>query len=384
MATPSNNEVRQNSQIYVRRQAFQTGGISVSASALSEADISALEASLLGVPLFPDVQLNITLEEIDLMSMMLNHIIIALPNSPKRSLHVNSVFLMASQLSGKEISDLTQDECLSIIETTLEDFRSIRCNCRAHRRLKEIKKEDFDLANLLASLNELDVRESFKDQSGAQCLTDILNFLARRQKWLLNRCYSKSAGLQVSCVMYNAEKNEVKLINATPDFVMKSGKEDGSSEILSVGEIESSPYVQMITASLGHISTPFIKYLLGICVSKEKTVNLYLIHNKLGLKVHTDEAYVSDIEVKTVSTEVYSFTSVERLHNLKKIVSIITFIYDDYETRINEFDWPTSIPEDPKPVLRQSERKRKGSRSPTPGKCRSLMKAFTSVFISFN
>ena len=87
--------------------------------------------------------------------------------------------------------------------------------------------------------------------------------------------------------MYNTEKNEVKLINATPDFVMKSGKEDGSSEILSVGEIESSPYVQMITASLGHISTPFIKYLLGI---REKTVNLYLIHNKLGLKVHTQES----------------------------------------------------------------------------------------------
>ena len=77
MATPSNNEVR--SQIYVRCQAFQTGGISVSASALSDADISAMEASLLGVPLFPDVQLNITFEEIDLMSMMLNHLIIAFP-----------------------------------------------------------------------------------------------------------------------------------------------------------------------------------------------------------------------------------------------------------------------------------------------------------------
>ena len=224
MVTPSNNEGRQNSQIYVRHQAFQTGGISIAASALSEANISALEASLLGVPLFPDVQLNITLEEIDLMSMMLNHLIIALPNSPKRSLHVNSVFLMASQLSGKEISDLTQYECLSIIETTLEDFRSIRCNCRAHRRLKEIKNEDFDLANLLAFLNELDMRESFKDQLGAQCLTDILNFLTRRQKWLLNRCYSKSSGLQVSCVMYNAEKKKViptkwplaKVINTYP------------------------------------------------------------------------------------------------------------------------------------------------------------------------
>ena len=67
----------------VRCQAFQTGGMSVSSSALSEADISALEASLLDVPLFPDVQLNMTLEEIDLMSIMLNHIIIALPTSPK-------------------------------------------------------------------------------------------------------------------------------------------------------------------------------------------------------------------------------------------------------------------------------------------------------------
>ena len=103
--------------------------------------------------------------------------------------------------------------------------------------------------------------------------------------------------------MYDAEKNKVKLLNTTPDFVIKSSTpDDDTTPVLSVGEIESSPYVQMITASLGHISTPFIKYLLGMCVSKEKIVNLYLIHNKLGLKVHTDEAYVGDIEIKALTT----------------------------------------------------------------------------------
>ena len=78
---------------------------------------------------------------------------------------------MATQLSGKEISDLTQDECLRNNTQRLQGQSA--CNCRAHRILKEIKNEDIDLANLLASLNELDVHESFKDQSGAQCLTDI-------------------------------------------------------------------------------------------------------------------------------------------------------------------------------------------------------------------
>ena len=195
-----------------------------------------------------------------------------------------------------------------------------------------------------------------------------MNFLAKRQKWLLRRCYSKS-GLQVSCVMYDAEKKKVKLLNATPDFVIKSSTpDDDTTPVLSVGEIESSPYLQMITASLGHISYTLHKILIRN-VSKEKIVNLYLNHNELGLKVHTDEAYVGDIEIKALTTVVYSFTSAERLHNLlKKIVSVITFIYDDYETRMSEFDWPTDIPEDPNPVLRQSERKRKGSQSPTPAK----------------
>ena len=79
------------------------------------------------------------------------------------------------------------------------------------------------------------MRESIKDQLGARCLTDILNFLARRQKWLLNRCYSKSSGLQVSCAMYNAEKNEViptkwplaKVINTYPE-------EDGIVRVVDI------------------------------------------------------------------------------------------------------------------------------------------------------
>ncbi len=40
------------------------------------------------------------------------------------------------------------------------------------------------------------------------------------------------------------------LLNATPDFVVSKT----NSEVTVVGEIESSPYVQMLVAGLGQLS----------------------------------------------------------------------------------------------------------------------------------
>ena len=59
---------------------------------------------------------------------------------------------------------------------------------------------------------------------------------------------------------HTESSKQVKIYNAVADFLL---------EILNppipvmVGEVESSPVVQMITASLGHLATPLIKYILG-------------------------------------------------------------------------------------------------------------------------
>ena len=55
---------------------------------------------------------------------------------------------------------------------------------------------------------------------------------------------------------------------ATPDFCST-----GDGNITSVGEIQSSPVVQMLVAGLGHLSRPRMKYLLGIVVSKDRAVS---------------------------------------------------------------------------------------------------------------
>ncbi len=71
------------------------------------------------------------------------------------------------------------------------------------------------------------------------------------------------------------------LLNATPDFVISKD----SNQASVVGEIESSPYIQMLVAGLGHISEPFVKYTLGIVISKDCTVAMYLIENDLSIKL---------------------------------------------------------------------------------------------------
>lgn len=98
----------------------------------------------------------------------------------------------------------------------------------------------------------------------------ILFMLALKHNWRA-RCLTKSATLQTSFAMYDAKKGEIKLYNSTPDFVVAAHE----GRILAVGEIESSPFVQMIVAGLGRVADPHMKYMLGITVSKTKAIELY-------------------------------------------------------------------------------------------------------------
>lgn len=306
----------------------------------------------MGIPTFPNVTLNVSANEIEMMVLMMNHITIEVNDWPCQYVHIENAKSLASFLSGKEPSNISLQECITIIDKKCSNPTLLKCKCLAHENLELIEQEDWDLGTMLGQLQHFDLGKGVKDQSGAQVVTEIVNFVLRRQK-LTMRCYAKGAKLQICCKVYNAHDNTIDLLNATPDFTITDKK-----TVIAVGEIESSPYVQMIVVSLGHISSTYVKYLLGICVSKERTVNMYMLENGLTPKLVAGQMYVGDISVKAVSTEAYSFLSPEKFTNfLTKMASILQFIILDYEKRVDEFIAAfTNIPVDTDLLLRRSER----------------------------
>ena len=80
-------------------------------------------------------------------------------------------------------------------------------------------------------------------------------------------CSSKGTFLEVSRAVYNSITEHIKKVNARPHFILQGNH---SVRVIDVGEVESSPFVQMVTAGLGHISSPLMKFLLGMCLKERK------------------------------------------------------------------------------------------------------------------
>ena len=62
----------------------------------------------------------------------------------------------------------------------------------------------------------------------------------------------------------------------------------------------------MLVAALDHISYPSWNFLLRICLTKEKSVDLYIIENSLKWREIEGENFVEDIQVKKITTTPYS------------------------------------------------------------------------------
>ena len=121
----------------------------------------------------------------------------------------------------------------------------------------------------------------------------------------------------------------------------------------------------MVTAGLGHISSPLMKYLLGMCLKENRSVSLYLMTNKLGMTVvtqgHSDEMYVGGVELRPLSTEDFSLIEEDKLTRLlTKLLSVIDFIRKYYLKRYEEFQPIHDIPEEVT-TLRKSTWKRSAS-----------------------
>lgn len=284
--------------MYLRPVKYQTGGISTAASIVSEDEIESVEAEIESqvfcVPQFKDVPINISDDELQLMSIMMNHVTIETATLPRMYLHTNEIISLAFVRTSN--ANLTLEESIEFEAVKSSTTQIMHCSCSAHLKMKELEKGSdaaYEFCLLLSSLQTLDATKQFKDQSGAQCVTTLFNFVCKRAR-TMQTYYAKAENLQVSCVAYDRRNNQVKLFNATPDFIGHSGHEG----IVTVGEVQSSPLVQMMVAGLGHLSQPHTRYLLGVVVGKDRSVTLYLLENELERKTHNLEVYSGKITMK--------------------------------------------------------------------------------------
>ena len=70
--------------------------------------------------------------------------------------------------------------------------------------------------------------------------------------------------------MEQTDGDTVNLYNARPDCIAKL---QPIPSVIPVGEVESSPFMQMVVASLGQIATD---YMLGVILTKAKTMQIFI------------------------------------------------------------------------------------------------------------
>lgn len=248
------------------------------------------------------------------------------------------------------------DSRVEIIEKYCRSRADLTCNCEGHVRILKTNwvNEEREFEVLLSELQVLDLRSELRDHSGAQVMTGILNYLAAKQRWR-GRCSSKSATLQTSCAIYNKADGTIQLFNATPDFIFVN--EEQKTTI--VGEIESSPFIQMLVASIGHVADPAMRFMVGMCVAKNKTVNLYLVEKDIDIIIHSNQLYTGSIQVKPLSLCSYDLLDSIKLEKcLEKIVGTINYIADEYEQRLASIPDDIELIRESPTVARKSERKR--------------------------
>ena len=83
--------------------------------------------------------------------------------------------------------------------------------------------------------------------------------------------------------------------------------------------MESSPFVQAVTAGLWHILT--------ILLRKNRKVTLYLTERKDGEVQNHGETYKGEVKLRSLSVTDYSLVDETKLQELlQKIVSVVDFI----------------------------------------------------------
>ena len=281
--------------------------------------------------------MNVTSDEFEYISLMLNHVTVIFSDGHMKHVHQDMIPQFATAIDGR--TDRSFADCINALKAA--GRRAVkRCTCKAHVKYYDLKKqkgslsrENFQFYILLGQLQQFDISKELKDQTGAQMIVDLYNFITSRVTPIVDTLmYCKATHLQTSCVVYDMEKGTTNLYNATPDFMAKL-----ESKPVAVGEIEPSMFTQMVVAALGQLSNPLVKYSMGVVISHSRAVDLYWIVKEPTIVMQTGEEYCGPVKFKKMSSASYNITNKEQLEVfLKKLIKGINFIGKDYDSRVGE------------------------------------------------
>lgn len=225
-----------------------------------------------------------------------------------------------------------------------------------NKDLESCSQELYELAVALISLQALDI--AIQDQSGSGAIVTLFNLAMERGR-IFSRFHTKTQYLESSCMTFDTKSSSVKLYNSRPDFICQGG----GYETHAVGEVESSPYTRMVVASLGHMGIPTKRYLLGVTLSKSRTVELYWIEKQLGVKIFSGTEYFGPVGIRKLTTSPLDLTNADNLHRLlTMVVKAVIYMETEHE-KIMSSNVPFALPDDIVPVKRKSGRKRKSGKS---------------------
>lgn len=234
---------------------------------------------------------------------------------------------LEEDLNTDEIHQKYLQAAINVVEKHAE-WPQLKCLCEAHQWSANTANVE-SKPDLYRILKQFQLSAYVcKDQSGANIMIPLMEFIDRRHR-LNFMCYSKCATLQTSCAIYNTKNNSIRLYNSTPDFGSDAG------QTIAVGEVESSPFVQLVVGSIGHLSDRFLKYMLGISLLKKRAVELYMIKKDEDVAILCDEVYDGPLSFRKIGTSVFDLTNVEGFTNcLQEISSVLKFILEDYNERL--------------------------------------------------
>lgn len=336
---------------------YTTGENTKAASSFKDQEFKVFESMVLKVPSFEDIksEISFTDEDLEVIGTMLHHVTVLFDDGSRKFILENNAIVLASKIDA--VMNKSVVECVELLKGVPDEVPD--CTCMAHEKVESILANDdsddaqLEFALALCALQEFDITKPVKDQAGSQAIVVLFN-MALRSARIKQRFYIKSANLESSCLLMKSSSKDIQTLNSRPDFICRSSL--GST--LALGEIESSPYSQLIVACLGHTAVPGNDMMLGITMSKRRDVHLYWIQRQREQKmVNTFGTFLGPVEFRPLTLDSFSLGSTSDLKGLlNRVVKAVQFI------EINKVAPPrmeTRSKKPPHPVMETRSKKTK-------------------------
>lgn len=310
----------------MRSVPYKPGGISKPASDLTDEQFRVIETALLQIPNFDNIKESCLVSRADckLISVMLSHTTLRASDGTTKCILSSDIPAIAADKFMDEAVTFGKSHAQykELLQTNLSLVPD--CQCSGHSEISCIlRNEDanrYEFAGDLQFLSNLDVEAPIRDQAGSQAVVTLLN-MALRRKPMLARFFIKASQLETSCLVLDHNTHQLALYNSRPDFICSD-----KGRTLAVGEVESSPFAQMVVPFLGHSSVPGSRY-IGVIVAKSHTIMLYWMERKSEVQFHAKDPFIGPTLLKPMTIKPFQLSNPDDIYELLEMVlKAVTYI----------------------------------------------------------